>query len=160
MPGESLANEIKKKGPFDSLEQEVLLNLFRTEDQLRLPFARLFEKHGLTSPQYNVLRILRGNGGEGLPCLEIGAHMLTRMPDMTRLVDRLEQSGWVERKRAASDRRVVLVAINPKGLEVLEKLDEPVRALHRQVLAHMHPSELVELNRLLVKARHAPDGAS
>jgi DNA-binding MarR family transcriptional regulator len=148
-----LQQELRKKHPFEVLEQEVSLNLLRTQDHLRQAFVRLFEEQGLSGPQYNVLRILRGHGGDGLPCLEIAAQMVTRMPDITRLVDRLEEAGLVERSRTAADRRVVLVRITRPGLEVLARLDRPVLELHRRQLAHLSRSELEELNRLLVKVR-------
>ncbi len=158
MPETSLQQEIGKKHPFDSLEQEALLNLLRTSDQLQSEFARLFTTHGLSGPQYNVLRILRGAGGEGLPCLEIAGQMITRMPDITRLVDRLETAGWVERSRTDADRRVVLVRITPLGLELLARLDVPVSALHKHVMSSLSGDELRELSRLLTKARgRCPD---
>jgi DNA-binding MarR family transcriptional regulator len=156
MPESSLQSELKKKHPFDSLEQEACLNLLRTTDQLNSEFTRLFNSHGLSGPQYNVLRILRGSQDEGLPCLEIAGQMITRMPDITRLVDRLETAGFVERCRTEADRRVVLVKITPAGAELLAKLDAPVRDLHRKVLSHLSEDELRELSRLLVKARMAP----
>ena len=127
MPDSSLQAELKKKHPFESLEQEALLNVLRTSDQLNAEFTKLFNTHGLSGPQYNVLRILRGAGGDGLPCLEIAGQMITRMPDITRLVDRLETAGFVERCRTDADRRVVLVKITPGGLDLLERLDQPVR---------------------------------
>lgn len=152
----SLQSELKKKEPFESLEQEALLNLLRTADQLNSLFSSLFSDHGLSGPQYNVLRILRSAGGAGLPCLEIAGQMITRMPDITRLVDRLENAGWVTRSRTDSDRRVVLVKITPAGLAHLAKLDQPVRALHKQAMSPLTTDELRELSRLLTKARQSP----
>src|SRR5205823_12001244 len=96
-----------------------------------------FQAHGLTGPQYNVLRILRGHGGDGVPCHEIGGQTVARTPDVTRLVDRLEAAGLAERARTAADRRVVLVRITPAGRELLARLDQPVLDLHRQALAHL-----------------------
>lgn len=151
-----LQQEIRKKKPFDQPEEEAGLNLLRTVDYVRLPFDRLFAEHGLSDPQYNVLRILRGHGGEGLPCSDIGTQMITRMPDITRLVDRLEQAKLVERARTTTDRRVVLVRLTKAGCDLLNRLDGPVRELHVQTLGHLKRSELAELNRLLVKARHPP----
>jgi DNA-binding MarR family transcriptional regulator len=150
-----LQHELRKKKPFDSPEQEACLNLVRTQDHIGHQFARLLNEHGISGPQYNVLRILRGVGGEGLPCLEIGVRMITRMPDVTRLVDRLEDAGWVTRCRTPQDRRLVLVKVTPAGLDLLARLDQPVRDLHKQVLGHLSREELAELNRLLVKARRA-----
>ena len=152
---ESLQAELKKRDPFESLEQEALLNLLRTTDQLQCEFTRLFTSQGLSGPQYNVLRILRGAGEVGLPCLEIAGQMITRMPDITRLVDRLETAGFVERARTESDRRVVLVKITSAGNELLARLDQPVRELHKKLMAHLSEAELQELSRLLTKARSA-----
>lgn len=154
MPNSTLQEEIRKRKPFERPEEEAHLNLQRTADRLAEPFERLMGEFNLSGPQYNVLRILRGHGGKGLPCSEIVGQMLTRMPDMTRLVDRLEQAGLVQRCRTAEDRRVVLVCITPAGLEVLAKLDKPIRELHLVTLGHLTRAELAELNRLLVKARH------
>ena len=153
----ALQYELRKQHPFECPEQEAALNLFRSQDHLLQQFNKLFTEHGVTGPQYNVLRILRGHGGQGLPCLEIAGQMITRMPDITRLVDRLEQSGLVERSRTSEDRRVVLVNITPAGLALLSGLDEPVVALHKQSLGHLSSGELAELNRLLVKLRYPGD---
>ncbi len=152
-----LQAEICKKNPFDSLEQETALNLCRTMDHLHQQCQQLFQEHNLSAPQYNVLRILRGHGGDGLPCREITAQMITRMPDITRLVDRLEEAGLVARTRAADDRRVVRVSITQAGLKLLARLDRPVVELHKKQLGHLTTEELTELNRLLVKVRR-PDG--
>lgn len=150
-----LQRELRKRNPFDSAEQEAALNVARTHDYLASHFARLFAEHELSGPQYNVLRILRGEGGEGLPSQEIGERMVTRMPDVTRLVDRLEKAGLVERRRIVEDRRVVLVKITGAGLDLLHRLDQPVLELHKELLGHLSPSELSELNRLLARARQA-----
>jgi DNA-binding MarR family transcriptional regulator len=153
MARSALQEELGKKTPFASAEQEASLNLLRTHDHLQQEFARLFHEHGLSDPQYNVLRILRGAGGDGLPCLEVAARMVTRMPDITRLVDRLEEAGLAERRRTAADRRKVLVKVTPAGLALLARLDRPVLDLHKRLLGHLTQAELAELNRLLVKAR-------
>jgi DNA-binding MarR family transcriptional regulator len=153
MAKSSLQEEIGKRHPFESPEEEATLNLVRTLDHLQQEFVLLFGEHGVSGPQYNVLRILRSVGGEGLPCQEIAGRMITRMPDITRLVDRLEAAGFVERRRTAEDRRVVLVTITRAGLDVLARLDAPVRELHRRQLGHLSRADLAELNRLLVKVR-------
>ena len=152
-----LKDEIKKRRPFDSPEEEAYLNLLRTTTVLAADFERLFKDAGLSEPQYNVLRILRGAGagGAGLPCLEIASRMITRVPDITRLVDRLEAAGLVERARTSEDRRVVLVKITKKGLDAIAPLDEPLRDIHKRQMGHMTRRELDELSRLLVKAREA-----
>lgn len=149
----TLKDEIKKVKPFENLEQEVYLNLMRTADLLSGEFAELFRSFGLSDPQYNVLRILRGAGKEGLPCLEIGARMITRLPDITRLVDRLETAGYVTRKRDEADRRVVMVTITTAGLALLKKLDDPTITLHVDILKNLNTKELSTLNKLLAKIR-------
>jgi DNA-binding MarR family transcriptional regulator len=153
----SLAKEIKKKRPFDLPEQEASLNLERTATILAAQFEQLFKRHGISPAKYNVLRILRGakltDGIEGLPSLEIGSRLVARLPDITRLVDGLEDDGLVTRRRCTEDRRIVYVAITEKGLRLLAELDSPTVELHKKQLGHLTRAELAELNRLLVKAR-------
>ena len=151
----ALQKELRKRQPFDSLEQEAGLNLLRSADYLQVELNRLFSEYGISSPQYNVLRILRGLGGDGAACQEIADQMITRTPDITRLVDRLEQAGLVERARTTEDRRVVLVRIQPAGIELLSRLDQPLIELHKTSLAQMTYEELTQFNSLLVKARRA-----
>lgn len=148
-----LRDEIKKRNAFDSAEQEAALNIARTNDRLQSSFTQFFKQHGITGAQFNVLRILRG-AGEPLPCQEIAGRMITQLPDITRLVDRLEEAGLVERSRTPEDRRLVLTTITEDGLRLLAAIDEPLLRLHREQLGHLTRSELAELNRLLVKARN------
>jgi DNA-binding MarR family transcriptional regulator len=150
--GNQLQNELKKKRPFETLEQEVMLNLARTSDQAQIRFTRLFRQYGLTPSQYNVLRILRGEG-KPLPILEIAERTITVVPGITGLIDRLEQAGMVARGRCESDRRVVYVAITPKALKTVAELDEPVPELHRQLASQVTKTERKELSRLLEKLR-------
>src|SRR5579872_2978323 len=110
MPGGRLQGELKKRRPFDSLEQEATLNLWRTSDQYQIRFIRLLRQYGLTPSQYNVLRILRGEG-QPLPCLEIAERLIAAVPAITGLIDRLERMGLITRQRSTDDRRVVFVAI-------------------------------------------------
>ena len=154
MKSSTLQAEIRKRKPFDLPEQEAHLNLLRTGEVLAFPFEQLFAEHGLSGPQYNVLRILRGHGARGLPGSEIGVQMITRMPDMTRLIDRLEEAGLVRRCRSDEDRRVVRICLTDEGRSLLARLDGPVRELHEQTLGHLARGELAELNRLLMKARN------
>jgi MarR family transcriptional regulator, 2-MHQ and catechol-resistance regulon repressor len=153
--GGRLRRELKKRRPFDSLEQEAMLNLARAGDQFQIRFARLFGAHDLTPAQYNVLRILRGEG-KPLPILEIADRMIAIVPGITGLIDRLEGKGLVVRERCAQDRRKIFVAITNKALGTLAALDEPVRALHKQLMGHLSRAELKELIRLLEKARQPP----
>lgn len=147
-----LQEEIKKKEPFASAEQEATLNLLRTSDQLQNRFGRLFRKYGLTSSQYNVLRILRGEG-QPLPSLEIAERMIQVVPAITGLIDRLEKQELVERRRCHDDRRVVYVGITAKGTKLLDEMDAPVSETHIQLMGHLSQAELKELSRLLEKAR-------
>lgn len=152
MTASKLQREIKKKRPFESVEQEALLNLLRTNDLLAIRMSRLFREHGLTAAQYNILRILRGEG-KPLPILEIASRTITLVPGITGLIDRLEQAGCVNRVRCDKDRRVIYVAITDHALGVLAELDEPVVALHRELARGLTAPELKELSRLLEKLR-------
>lgn len=152
----SLQHEIHKRGPFDSPEQEAFLNLLRTQAQLSGDVEALLKPAGLSEPTYNVLRILRGAGELGRMCHEIGEHMVTRVPDVTRLVDRLEKAGLAKRERCSKDRRVVHVMITEQGLALLKTLDAPILELHKRQLGHLDRAEVEQLSGLLVKARHPP----
>ena len=158
MSGGRLQKELKKRRPFDSPEQEAALNIARTADRFGICFARLFREYGLTPSQYNVLRILRGEG-KPLPILEVAERMLAVVPGITGLVDRLEGMGLLARERSTEDRRVVFVAITARGLDLLGQLDGPEAELHRRLIGHLSPAELGELSRLLEKARQGLDGA-
>lgn len=147
-----LQGELKKRKPFEMLEQEATLGVARTADRFNLCFARLFREYGLTPSQYNVLRILRGEG-QPLPILEVADRMIANVPGITGLIDRLERLGLVARERSTEDRRVVFVAITPAGLGLLDQLDEPEKALHKRLVGHLSPEELRDLIRLLDKAR-------
>src|ERR1700730_6471851 len=139
-----LQHELRKKRPFESPEQEAALSVVRTSDQLQIRFARLFRNHGLTPSQYNVLRILRGEG-KPLPILEIASRTITIVPGITGLIDRLEQAGFVNRLRCEKDRRVIYVALTDNGITTLAALDEPINALHGKLLGHLSQAYLKEL---------------
>ena len=147
-----LQQELKKKQPFESPEQEAILNILRTNDRFQNSFGRLFREYGLTASQYNVLRILRGEG-KPMPCLEVADRMIQVVPAITGLIDRLEKQELVSRKRCTEDRRVVYIEITKKALGLLKKMDEPLTELHRRLVGHLSRSELKELSRLLEKAR-------
>lgn len=148
-----LKKELKLTRSFESAEQEAFLNLQRTASQLAGPFEAMLKKQNLSTSLYNVLRILRGQAGQGLACSHIGERMVTRVPDITRLVDKLIRMGLVQRERSAADRRVVLITIRQQGLDLLARLDRPLAELHRKTLGHLASGELKEFNNLLVKAR-------
>jgi DNA-binding MarR family transcriptional regulator len=148
-----LKDEIKQDKPFTSLEAEVFLNLMRTADALARGAEEILKPAGLSHTQYNVLRILRGAGEHGLCCREVAARMITRDPDVTRLLDRLERHGLLTRSRDSLDRRVITVRITVAGQKVLKNLDGPVAQYHRKLLSHMDKSELRKLVELLEAAR-------
>jgi DNA-binding MarR family transcriptional regulator len=148
-----LQREIKQQRAFQSLEQEALVNLLRTADVLMQRIAAVLKPYGLSHSQYNVLRILRGAGSDGLACREIGARMIARDPDITRLLDRIEARGLVTRTRDQKDRRVVTARITPEGLRLLEQLDGPVEEADRRQLEHLGERRLRSLIQLLEVAR-------
>jgi MarR family transcriptional regulator, 2-MHQ and catechol-resistance regulon repressor len=147
-----LQRELKKRRPFDSPEQEAILNLFRTGDLFQFRMSRFFRQYGLTPSQYNVLRILRGEG-KPLPCLEIADRLITAVPAITGLIDRLERMELITRQRSTEDRRVVFVTITDKALGLLASIDRPIEELHKRLIGHMKEEELRELIRLLELAR-------
>ena len=157
MTSGQLQRELKKKRPFESPEQEVILNVMRTNDQFQNRFGRLFRVYGLTSSQYNVLRILRGEG-KPMPCLEVGDRMIQVVPAITGLIDRLRNQELVSRERCTEDRRVVFIEITKKALILLKRMDEPVNQLHKRLVGHLTRPELKELSRLLEKARMSLQG--
>lgn len=143
----------KKHRHFDSPEQEVFLNLWRTYDRLRALEDELFGAHGLTAQQYNTLRLLRGVYPGTLPTLALAARLVSRAPNITRMLDQLEGRGLVSRERPADNRRVVRVAITTAGLELLRELAPRVRACHARQLGHLPPDRLKQLATLLRAAR-------
>lgn len=153
-----LQNELKKKVAFACPEEELYLNILRTGDRLQIHFERLFREFGLTPAQYNILRILRGEG-KPLPILEIAGRMITAVPGITGLIDRLEKAAFVERQRCPDDRRVIYVAITANGLQTLAQIDRPIVELQRKLLGHLSRSETNEGIRILEKCRSEIDGA-
>ncbi|MGZ4732922.1 MAG: MarR family winged helix-turn-helix transcriptional regulator [Terriglobales bacterium] len=133
-------------------EEAAFLELLRTTELLSRGPARVLKMEDLSSTQYNVLRILRG-APEGLACGEIGNRMITRDPDITRLLDRLEKRGLISRSREERDRRTVRTRITSEGLKLLSRLDEPMQAAHRKQLSHLGRQRLQALSELLSAAR-------
>ncbi|MFB3921162.1 MAG: MarR family winged helix-turn-helix transcriptional regulator [Terriglobia bacterium] len=148
-----LQAELQQRVPFTNLEQGVYLSILRTADILARGVEEALKKFDLTRTQYNVLRILRGAGPGGLSCREVGERMLTHDPDVTRLLDRLERRGLIQRQREKRDRRVIIARITDDGLRLLAELDEPVAELHRRQLSHLGPERLKTLATLLEVAR-------
>ena len=143
----------KPKENFRSREQQATLGLMRTAEAVKRSLAHVIEPHGITAQQYNVLRILRGAGPEGLPTLTIGERMIEHTPGVTRLVDRLERKGLVSRIPCPKDRRRVFCVITAKGLELLTELDEPVNRWDSQAVSVLLPSDLDSLITLLDRVR-------
>ena len=163
--GRGLQAELKQKVPFTSREQEAYLSVLRTADALEASVEARLKEFGLTGTQYNALRILRGAGAEGLPCSEVGERMITRDPDITRLLDRMQKRGLVERARGKRDRRVVYGKITAAGLKLLRELDEPIEKHGREMLRHVGQAKLKQLIELLElvrsgKAFHRRDAES
>jgi MarR family transcriptional regulator, organic hydroperoxide resistance regulator len=135
-----------------SPEEAAFLDLLRTADMLTRGALAVLRAEDLSLTQYNVLRILRG-AHEGLPCGEIASRMITRDPDVTRLLDRMEKRGLISRARQSRDRRMVLARITTAGLKVVDRLDEPVQKIHRKHLGHLGKDQLRALAELLAAAR-------
>ena len=151
----ALQREIRQKKPFRSPAQEAVLGLLRTADVVRRLIARSLEPYDVTPQQYNVLRILRGAGAEGLPTLTIGERMLEDSPGVTRLIDRLIAKGLVSRARSTEDRRQVLCQITQAGLDLLVQIDALVEGRDEDAVAVLTPDEQKELIRLLDRIRAA-----
>jgi DNA-binding MarR family transcriptional regulator len=151
-----LRDEIRQTRPFDSLEQEALLAVERTAAVLMHRFGDALKPHGITPTQYNVLRILRGAGPAGLCRNEIRDRLVAQVPDVTRLLDRMEDAGLVERERGETDRRLVTTRITRQGLQLLKRLDAPVLDVHRRHLGHLSAAQLRSLIDLLATARAGP----
>lgn len=150
-----LAADIKQTKPFRHIEEEAFLNLLRTTDALKQGETEFLDRFNLSHAQYNVLRILRGAGKDGLPCGEIGTRMITRDPDITRLLDRLEKRGLAQRCRESKDRRVVTARIAPAGLELLASMETPLMEMLKGLLGHMSQKDLKTFIELLEKARES-----
>jgi DNA-binding MarR family transcriptional regulator len=159
MGGSTVAKAGKR---FDSPQQEVFLNLWRTYDRLRALEDELFGRYGLTAQQYNALRILRAAYPAKVPTLALGNRLVSRAPDITRLLDKLHDRGLVDRERPAENRRTVMVGITEAGLALTEEIDPLVRDCHVRQLGHLAPDEMATLVGLLnkVRAPHEPPGSS
>jgi DNA-binding MarR family transcriptional regulator len=148
-----LQDEIRQTKPFASLEEEAYLSLERTTAVLRHHLAEQLKAFGITGTQLNVLRILRGAQPQGLCRNEIGERLVAQVPDVTRLLDRLEEAGLVSRERSAEDRRLVRTRITEEGLALLRRLDAPLLELHAAQLGHLSQEQLRTLIDLLAEVR-------
>jgi DNA-binding MarR family transcriptional regulator len=156
MATSALQHELRQRRPFQSAAHEAVVGLMRTADLVRRQMAALLEPHGLTMQQFNVLRILRGAGDEGLPTLEVGERMIEATPGVTRLLDRLEAKEFVRRQRCPKDRRQHLCWIAPKGLALLQKLDAFTSRAPDDSLKGLKQKDRVTFIRLLdaIRAAH------
>lgn len=143
----------RRAARFDSLEQEVFLNLWRTYDRLRIQEDALFGQFELTPQQYNALRLLRAAQPETLPTLTLAERLVSRAPDITRMLDKLEERGLIARDRPAENRRVVRIGITESGVSLLDEIAGPLQECHARQLGHLSASELRQLCSLLRAAR-------
>lgn len=151
-----LQQELKKRDPFDNPHEEALLNIAKTQDYIFSNFGKFFREFEITGAQYNVLRILRGEG-QPLPSLEIASRLVHSVPGITGLIDRLEKAELVLRERSPTDRRVVFVQITKKGLKLIERIDPVLTSTQKSIFGHMTKKELATLSRLLEKVRGPED---
>jgi len=150
----ALQEELKQNKPFRTLRQEAQLNLVRTANILSDAFEQMLKPRGITGTQYNVLRILRGAEPDGLCRNEVSQRLLNRMPDATRLLDRMEEAGLVTRERSTVDRRLVTTRITKKGRQIVDDLDDAADEQHEKALGHMSEQQLRTLIKLLTIARN------
>jgi DNA-binding MarR family transcriptional regulator len=148
-----LQREIQQTRAIRLLEEEATLNIMRTADVLTIGLLDVLKPYGLSPTQYNVLRILRGAGEDGASCKDVGSRLVTRDPDITRLMDRLEKRGLVTRDRAKEDRRFVTHRLTKTGLEMANQLDRPIEELHRKTMRHIGAERLRDLVGLLEDIR-------
>jgi DNA-binding MarR family transcriptional regulator len=156
MKTSALQHEIRQRRPFQSVAHEAVVALMRTADLVRRQMAALVEPHGITLQQYNVLRILRGGGDEGVPTLQISERMIEHAPGVTRLLDRLEAKGLIRRQRCERDRRQHLCWIEPKGLALLDHIDARTSGAHEDSLKGLRQKDRATFIRLLdaIRAAH------
>lgn len=138
---------------FDSLKQEAYLAIWRTYDRLRAIEDEMFSHWELTAQQYNILRLLRADMPQQVPTLSLVARLVSRAPDVSRMLDKLEARQLITRKRSEEDRRAVLVGITEAGLAIVDAIAEPLRQCHEQQLGHLNSAELKSLVDLLQRAR-------
>jgi DNA-binding MarR family transcriptional regulator len=155
MATKTLRDELKMAKPFKSVEEEAILSIARTAALIEHSGAEALKPFNLTITQYNVLRILRGAGHEGLCRNEVGERLVTKVPDVTRLLDRMEAAGLIVRQRGGDDRRFVATRITDKALKLLDKIDRELPAMHARQLGHVSQKRLRELIDILEEVRSA-----
>jgi DNA-binding MarR family transcriptional regulator len=154
------SSKTARKLRFDSPQQEAFLNLWRTYDCLKALEDELFGEHQISAQQYNALRLLGSRHPGSMPTQTLGKLLISRAPDITRMLDRLEQRGLIERVRRSGNRRVVEVFISPAGRKLLDELARPVREMHARQLGHLTPAELKQLVSLSKQVRAPHEDAS
>ena len=153
----NIQTELKQSKPFKSTAEETFLTLQRTADIIERRYEQFLKQWEVSGTQYNVLRILRGAGSEGHRCGAIAERMVTHDPDITRLLDRIEKVGWIERARDTKDRRVVITRITRKGLDLLKQIDKPLEEFTRSISQHVGDKQLRQLSELLNELRNFPE---
>jgi DNA-binding MarR family transcriptional regulator len=153
--GGKLVKEIRQTKPFAMREEEAMLNVARTHEIFHQRLVEFLRPYGLTPTQYNMLRILRGAGGEGVTCSQATERMLTPDPDITRLLDRMESRKLIRRERSRQDRRVVITRITPEGLALVNGIDQPLSAFYKANVSHVGQRRLEELIGTLEALREA-----
>ncbi|MEM1422756.1 MAG: MarR family transcriptional regulator [Planctomycetota bacterium] len=153
-----LAGQTGKRRPFDHPEVELYLNLVRTAERLATQFDALFREHGVSQTQYNALRILQGHGGP-VPSGTVAREMVTREPDITRLLERLQKLGYITRDRSEHDKRIMLASLTDAGGALLERLQGPVLDLHKGQFVHMSAAELTDAIGVMERMREAAEDA-
>ncbi len=151
--GSNLQREILQSKPFANLREELWLNLSRTAAEVGHVVEQKLRPYGLSPTQYNVLRILRGAGPQGLCQYQVRERLVAQVPDVPRILDRMEKAGWVERVRAETDKRMVMATLSERGQQLVAELDEPLPAMMSELFQALTDAELVRLNELLVCAR-------
>ena len=140
-----IREELKQTKPFQNVAEEACLSISRTADVISQRYEQFLKSWEISGTQYNVLRILRGAGAEGLRCGEIGTRMVKHDPDITRLLDRMEKAGWIERARDTKDRRVILTRISSQGLQLLKQIDKPIEELNEQIAKPLSDKKMLRL---------------
>ena len=158
MTVDGLQHELKQRKPFRSIEEEAFLNIARTAAVLEHDLAQALKPFDITPTQYNVLRILRGAGADGLCRNEVGERLVRRVPDVTRLLDRMEETGLLVRARSDPDRRYVTTRITAQGLSLLDRLDQEISRIHGSQLGHLERKQLKALIELLTEVRAGHPG--
>jgi DNA-binding MarR family transcriptional regulator len=153
-----MSSRAESSCPTAHLEDHIFVSILKAADSLSQEAEQLIKTAGLTPAQYNVLRILRGAEPEGLLCRGISERMISRDPDITRLLDRMENHKLITRERQTEDRRVIKTRITPEGLKLLKKLDRPVHELHKKQFRHMSAAQLKQLAELLVEVEKREPG--